>query len=51
MYIVGLFSTLNMIFFFSFEVLKGLALNVTSLISSILTSNSCTIVLFSLQQA
>jgi len=46
---------LNMTQFFffhvSFEVLKGLALNVTSLISSGRTSTSCTIILFSLQQA
>lgn len=37
MYIVGFFSMLNMtqfLFCVSFEVLKGLALNVTSLISS-----------------
>lgn len=37
MYIVGLFSMLNMtqfLFYVSFEVLKGLALNVTSLISN-----------------
>lgn len=54
MYIVRLFSMLNMTQFFffgvSFEVLKGLALNVTSLISSVLTSTSCTIILFSIQK-